>query len=62
MFTPKVITAVPGKVNRSGFHRLVIPGLHGKRTAETERDIFGTLVVIILAAAAVFLMRIILAN
>lgn len=62
MFAYKVIKAVRGKLNRSGFHCLVIPRLHGKRTAETERDVFGAVLVVILTGAVVFLVRLTLAN
>ena len=62
MFTHKVIKPVPVRVNRSGFHHLVIPGLNVNRRAEAERDIFGAVLVVILTGAVVFLVRLALAN
>lgn len=62
MSNHKVIKTAPGKPNRSDFHDLVIRGLHGHRTGETERDILGAALVVILIAAVVFLVRFSLAN
>ena len=62
MFTHKVTKPVPVRVRRSGFHHLVVLGLHGNRRGETERDIFGGVLVVILMAAAVLLARAVLAN
>ena len=62
MFTRNEIKPVPVRVNRSGFHHLVIPGLNVNRRAEAERDIFGAVLVVILTAAVVFLARVVLAN
>ena len=45
-----------------GFHCVVIPRLHEKRTAGTERDVFGAVLVVILTGAVVFLVRLALAN
>ena len=62
MFTHKARKAVPGKVNRSDFRRLVIPGLHWNRAGETERDIIGAGVVVLFTGGVVCLMRIVLAH
>jgi hypothetical protein len=62
MFAHKVIKPVPVRVNRSGFHHLVISGFHVNRRMTAERDILGAVLVVILTAVVAFLARIVLAN
>jgi hypothetical protein len=62
MPTPKMMKTVFGKVNRSGFHHLVIPVLPVDRTPEAGLDVLGGVTIVSLSAGVLLLMRLVLAN
>lgn len=62
MFTHKLMQAVFGKANRSGFHNFVTPVRPMNRTSEAGFDVLGGVMVVSLSTGVVLLMRFILAN
>ena len=62
MFKHKILKAVFGNANRSGFHCFVTPVPIADRTAEAGFDVLGGVMVVSLSAGVVLLMRLVLAN
>jgi hypothetical protein len=62
MFTPKLMKAVFGKANRSGFSSFVTPVCPRNRTPEAGFDVLGTILVVSVSVGVVLLMRLILTN
>jgi hypothetical protein len=62
MFKHKMLKAVFGNANRSGFHCFVTPVPIADRTAEAGFDVLGGVMVVSLSAGVVLLMRLVLAN
>jgi hypothetical protein len=62
MSTHKLMKAIFGKADRSGFHYFVTPGLPMNRTPEAGFDFLGGVIVASLSLGVVLLMRLLLAN
>ena len=61
MSAQKLMKAIFGKANRSGFHYFVTPVFLMHRQSEAGFDVLGGLIVVSLSLGVVFLMRLILA-
>lgn len=62
MSVHKLMKAVFGKANRSGFHYFVTPVLPTNRTTEAGFDFLGGVIVVSLSVGVVSLMRFLLVN
>ena len=62
MSTHKLVEAVFGKSNRSGFYYFAIPVLPVNRIPEAGVDFLGGVIVVSLSAGVVLLMRLLLAH
>jgi hypothetical protein len=62
MSAHKLMKAVFGKANRSGFHYFLTSSLPVRRAPEAGFDVLGVVMVVSLSAGVVLLMRLILIN
>jgi hypothetical protein len=62
MFMPKLMKAVFGNANRSGFYYFVTPVCPRNRIPEAGFDVMGTIMVVSVSAGVVLLMRLIPTN
>jgi hypothetical protein len=62
MFTHKLMKAVFGKADRSGFHYFVTPAPPMNCTPEAGFDFLGGVIVVSLSVGVVLLMRLLLAH